>query len=281
MERVAGEDGDGGPRLLVVVAHPDDETFGCGSLLLHAAAQGFSTAVVCATRGEAGDTTVTGTELGVTREAELRAAAAALGVSRVDVLDFRDSGMSGPVPPGGLVDAPVDDVMTEVRDRIDQIRPHVLVTLDASDGHRDHAAIRDATLAAAQAAWWQIDSVYLYCLPQSLMTRWVDHMARHDPSWEHLRGAVLGTPDDVITTVVDTGPHLEERQRAIAIHSSQRSPYDSLPEELRRAFLSTEHLRRVRPEWGGGPLESELFVGCAPGSDPTGAPGRLERLHGG
>jgi N-acetyl-1-D-myo-inositol-2-amino-2-deoxy-alpha-D-glucopyranoside deacetylase len=40
---------------MAVVAHPDDETFGCGSLLLHAAARGMATAVVCATRGEAGE----------------------------------------------------------------------------------------------------------------------------------------------------------------------------------------------------------------------------------
>ena len=42
-------------RLMVVVAHPDDESFGCGSTLLHAAAAGARTAVVCATRGEAGE----------------------------------------------------------------------------------------------------------------------------------------------------------------------------------------------------------------------------------
>ena len=49
---------DGGrPRLMVVVAHPDDETFGTGSVLLHAAAAGMETTVVCATRGEAGEIT--------------------------------------------------------------------------------------------------------------------------------------------------------------------------------------------------------------------------------
>src|SRR6478735_3239238 len=42
-------------RRIVVVARPDDETFGCGSLLLHAVSEGWDTAVVCATRGEAGE----------------------------------------------------------------------------------------------------------------------------------------------------------------------------------------------------------------------------------
>ena len=43
-----------GRRLLLVHAHPDDETFGCGSLLAHARRMGVRTVVACATRGEAG-----------------------------------------------------------------------------------------------------------------------------------------------------------------------------------------------------------------------------------
>ncbi len=42
-------------RMLVMIAHPDDETFGCGSILLHAAGRGVTTFLCCATRGEAGE----------------------------------------------------------------------------------------------------------------------------------------------------------------------------------------------------------------------------------
>ncbi len=86
-------------RLLIVVAHPDDESFGCGSVLAHAAANRHDTVVVCATLGEAGESRIETDDLAALRESELRAAAAVLGVGLVRVLGHVDSGMSGEPPP--------------------------------------------------------------------------------------------------------------------------------------------------------------------------------------
>jgi LmbE family N-acetylglucosaminyl deacetylase len=244
-------------RLQVVVAHPDDETFGCGSVLLHAAASGASTAVVCATRGEAGGT---GADLGAVRERELHEAAALLGVQQVDLLGFADSGMSGEAGPGTLTGAPRADVLAQVRARVADFAPDVLVTLDASDSHRDHVRIRDAALSAGEELG--VPRIYLSCLPRSLMRRWVDHVKVARPDMEHLDADVahLGTPDDELTTVLDTSAHLPVRERAIALHASQSSPFDGLPDDLRRAFLATDHLRRVVPAWSGGALETDSFA---------------------
>ncbi|HET6968575.1 MAG TPA: PIG-L family deacetylase, partial [Ornithinibacter sp.] len=205
MSVAVGEAGaDGGahprPRLLVVVAHPDDETFGMGSLLLHAAGVGMDTTVVCATRGEAGEVVegsgVAVAEIATAREAELRRAAALLGVGAVELLGFRDSGMSGDADPTTLVGAGQDAVRDALRAHLERLRPDVVVTLDAGDGHRDHAAVRDATLAAvdtvAADGGAAPPTVYLHCLPRSIMTRWAEHMASTDASWEHLRQAELG-----------------------------------------------------------------------------------------
>jgi LmbE family N-acetylglucosaminyl deacetylase len=71
-------------RMQVVVAHPDDETFGCGSLLLHAVAQGATTSVVCATRGEEGGDA---DDLREVRERELRDRAMALHASQTSPYD--------------------------------------------------------------------------------------------------------------------------------------------------------------------------------------------------
>ncbi len=246
-----------GTRLQLVVAHPDDETFGCGSLLLHAAAAGVATSVVCATRGEAGEGDAA--DLGAVRERELRDAARLLGVGRVDVLGFADSGMSGDTGDATLAGAPFEQVVAAVRAAVDAVRPDVLVTLDASDGHRDHVRIRDASVEAAATAG--VPRVYLACLPRSLMRRWAAHMQAVRPDMPHLDAdvAALGTPDEQITTVIDAARHLPVRERAIALHASQTSPFEGLPADLRRAFLADVHLRRVMPVWAGGEPETSLF----------------------
>lgn len=249
---------------MVVVAHPDDETFGCGSLLLYAAAHGVQTAVVCATRGEAGEPApgsgVSQADLAKVREQELYEAAQILGVSRVDMLDFRDSGMAGEPEPGTLVAAPLEEVRDEVRTRLEDFRPTVVVTLEGTDGHRDHIHMRDATIAAVEAADAPVGRVYLYSLPQSRLNRWIDHLRRTNPTMQHLDLGIPGTPDEHVTTKIATPEHLEARERAIAAHHSQLSPYEGLPADLRREFLTEEPLRRVVPAWEeGGLIETALF----------------------
>lgn len=193
------------------------------------------------------------------RERELHDAASLLRVDRVDLLGFADSGMSGPPGPESLAGAPFARVVDAVSERLAAFRPDLLITLDASDGHRDHARIRDAALAAAHATG--VPRVYLQCLPRSLMRRWAERMLSDRPDAEHLEVdvAALGTPDEEITTVVDTAEHLGVREAAIAAHASQTSPFEGLPDDLRRAFLTSDHLRRVVPPWTGGPLETRLL----------------------
>jgi N-acetyl-1-D-myo-inositol-2-amino-2-deoxy-alpha-D-glucopyranoside deacetylase len=235
-------------KVLVTVAHPDDEAFGCGSLLADAAARGVESVVVCATRGELGEPApgsgVQADRLGAVREAELRVATSLLGVRRVEVLDWLDSGVGGEPAPGSFVAAPLDDVADRLATIVADVRPDVVVTLDASDGHRDHAHVRDATLAAVERSGWQPARVYLWCLPASLLAEVTGYTN-------------LGTPDDEITTVVDTSQHLDLRWRAMRAHASQVPPYDAMAPALQHAFLATDRLRRLAPPWTGGPVETD------------------------
>src|ERR687897_1075115 len=171
-------------RLLVVVAHPDDETFGCGSVIALASQQGAEVTVCCATRGEAGEAPSWLSDdqsISEVREAELRAAGDLLGVSRVDVLAFVDSGMGGVPETGTLAAAPDNAVIEAVQDVIVNVGPHVVVTLDPhhGDGHRDHVVIGRATTAAC--APMPAIRLYYWALSRPLLTRWFDELARSRP----------------------------------------------------------------------------------------------------
>ena len=250
----------GSKTLLVIVAHPDDETFGCGSLLLHAAAQDARTVVVCATRGEAGEVVsgvdVPDGDLGALREAELREAAGLAGVDEVEVLGLLDSGMDGDPAPGTLCATPLADLAETVRDIVARHSPDVVITLAGSDGHRDHIHLGTAV---SQALAGSAIALYEACLPRTLLHEWLVARSGDDSAEAYRNLPDIGTPDHGVTTVLDTSAHYAARLDAIARHRSQSSPFDGLPEPLRRRFLAEDHLVRVNPPWTGGSPEVEIL----------------------
>lgn len=146
-----GDTGDGLPSwgaALVVVAHPDDESFGLGAVLATLAARGTAVDVLCLTRGEAstlhGDSGELGAagDLSEIRERELRAAADALGARSVSLRALPDGGLAG------LPESVLDD---EVERALAATAPDGIVTFDTTgiSGHPDHIA---ATAAAVRAA---------------------------------------------------------------------------------------------------------------------------------
>jgi LmbE family N-acetylglucosaminyl deacetylase len=135
------------PRILGVFAHPDDEIFCAGGTLAKYAAAGAHTAVVSATRGEAGQIrdarAATRHTLGKVREHELHQACALLGVTQARCLDYRDGTLQ-------TVDTTrlVDDIVSV----IDGFRPDAVITFgaDGAYGHPDHVAISAAVTAACR-----------------------------------------------------------------------------------------------------------------------------------
>jgi len=253
-------------KLLLIVAHPDDETFGCGSVLAHATASGLESVVVCATRGELGE--VSGTlppevdadsldadGLGRIREAELRTATSLLGAGRVELLGWRDSGVDGEPAQGSLAAAATSDVAAVLAYRIDGMWPDIVIVPHGSDGHRDHIAICDATLAALERCSWRPARAYLWCLPRSLLA-------------EFTGVADLGTPDETITTVVDTHRFLDLRWQAMRAHATQRPPFEAMSPELQRRFLETDYLIRIDPPFDDDSLERDWIPRRTAGVDP-------------
>ena len=87
-------------RFLAIYAHPDDESFPSGGALAKASSEGVAVTLVCTTPGEAGEIAdpapASPETLAQVREGELREAAIALGIGRVEFLDYRGSGMAAP-----------------------------------------------------------------------------------------------------------------------------------------------------------------------------------------
>jgi LmbE family N-acetylglucosaminyl deacetylase len=120
-------------QVLVVVAHPDDETFGLGAIADHFTAAGTAVHVLCFTHGEASTLNENHAELRQARDRELRQAAAELGVATVTLLDYPD-GQLAEVAPG------------ELTGQVTRLAAHRgtegLLVLDDTGitGHRDHQA---------------------------------------------------------------------------------------------------------------------------------------------
>ena len=132
------ENGPGSARrLLGVFAHPDDEVFCAAGTMARAAEAGAEVMIVSATRGERGQirdpAAATRRTLGAVREGELRAAAAELGVQRVQVLAY----------PDGTLPHHRSSLGAEIADIMRQFDPDTVITFgdDGGYGHPDHVAI--------------------------------------------------------------------------------------------------------------------------------------------
>ena len=271
-------------RLLVVFAHPDDETFGAGSMLAKYAHEGVEVTVVCCTRGEAGEimpeSCATRENLGEVREAELRAAAGLLGVQTVAVLGYRDSGMAGSEDnenPAALINAPASEVVGRLVEIIRRHRPHVVVTMEEGGGygHPDHIWTTGVTRQAFKAAGdgsaaafrgsrpWIPKKLYYIGLARSMLASWLKYLRQVDPFNDigKLNPTTLGVADEEFTTVVDVSQYAELRLQAAKLHRSQASPFHLLPPDLTIPVLQRDHFIRLQPPWTGDPLETDLFDG--------------------
>lgn len=119
---------------LVVVAHPDDESFGLGGVLARLAAAGTRIRVLCLTRGEA-STLGSGSDLAAARPLELAEAAKELSVRTVVLLDH---------PDGGLAGIPGADLERAVDAQLGDAEAVVVFEPGGVTGHPDHRAATDA-----------------------------------------------------------------------------------------------------------------------------------------
>jgi LmbE family N-acetylglucosaminyl deacetylase len=231
-------------RLMVVVAHPDDESFPIGGTIAKTAAEGGEVMLVTATRGEAGVPDLQPDEAGRLRERELRAACEVLGVKALRFLDYVD---------GTLNRVEAETAIGQLIDLMRAFRPDVIITFgpDGISGHPDHLAVHRWTAAAferARRAGW---ARRLYYITPSEATA---QGCGVPPSNEQAGGAVA---------FIDVGAHLITKVRAMQCHASQQPPVASDPEEAASHLVCHETFTRVWPTTGPD-TEETLFESAAP-----------------
>ncbi len=279
------------PTLLGIYAHPDDEVLGPGGTLARYAAAGARVALVIATRGEAGEIARPGVATPETlpqvREQEMRCSAAALGVSDLIFLDYRDSGMAGSPDnkhPAALVNAPASDVVSQLAAIIRRLQPQVVLTFEpyGGYGHPDHIAIHHHTVAAYHAAGdgqqypeagppWQPGRLFYPLLPDSVFLEMKERVAAHGgeiDGYDELLQARLeaGVPDYDFHAVLDVGDYIQQKWAAWDCHQSQFGPdsrFRRLPDAEMQQILSREYFHLAYPAAGADTRLADLFDGIS------------------
>jgi LmbE family N-acetylglucosaminyl deacetylase len=280
----------GSPRLLAIVAHPDDESFGLGGTLAKYAHGGVEVHVCTVTDGAVGSSEAPSPDaalsLAAVRRQELECACRVLGV-RLHTLDYRDSGMAGISDnqhPDSLYQADLEDVAQDVMGIIRAVRPHVIITHDPTGGyfHPDHIkvchAVRQAwaTMDDAPAyresgggirGLWQPARLYYAVFPRSALKWFVRilRLLRRDPrrfGQNHdIDLTTMGVPDDEIHVRLDVGPYSSIKRQASACHKSQGGGGAPrlIPGLLRDRFFRYEYFVQAQPP--GSRAHRDLFEG--------------------
>ena len=288
-------------RLLLVHAHPDDETIGTGATMAKYAAGGALVTLVTCTLGEEGEVLVPELAhlasdqqdgLGQHRIGELAVAMEALGVTDHRFLGgsgrFRDSGMIGTPQnerPDTFWRAELGEAVAALVAVVREVRPQVFVTYDEKGGygHPDHIQAHRVAVAAFSAAAdpefapelgepWRASKLYYGAVPISVLQAGIDQLkASGETNFFGVDSAQdlgFGNPDEDITTEIDARDFLDHKVAAMRAHRTQielDGPFFALSNNIGQKAFGIEHYILALGERGPGDgpqgRESDLFAG--------------------
>lgn len=260
---------------MAILAHPDDETLGCGGTLFKYAKEGIRTYLITATKGERGRFGKAGESpgpdvVGRIREQELMAAARMLGIKKVNFLNYID---------GELDKAEPSEITAKIADHLRRVRPHVVLTFDPAGayGHPDHIAISQFAMAAIVCA---ADSRYgsdgndpAHKVSKMYYIAWSEEKWKlYQSAFKELSSTVDGIrrvakpwPDWEITTRIDAKPFSRTVWKAVLCHQTQMAIYqklEDLTEKDHQSLWGIQEFYRVFSTVNGGrAIETDLFEG--------------------
>jgi len=280
-------------RLLLVHAHPDDETINNGVTMAKYVAEGARVTLITCTRGEEGEVLVESLaslasnqedKLGEHREIELANAMKYLGVRDFRFLGFptkswRDSGMMGSEQNNRkdvFWQADLDEAAKELVKVILEIKPQVLVTYDeiGGYGHPDHIKAHQVAMRAAELAenqGWKISKIYWNTMPKSVIQMGIDKMKEIGSNFfgaESVDDLPFAKPDELVTTVIKAPEFVSHKLAAMKAHETQISvdgPFFALSNNLGMSVWADEYYTLAKGErsapYDENGREIDLFSG--------------------
>jgi len=280
-------------RLLLVHAHPDDETINNGVTMAKYAKDGAQVTLVTCTRGEEGEVLVAelsnlasdkDDKLGQHREIELKDAMAHLGISDFRFLGapnkkWRDSGMMG-TPQNDRKDvfwqSDLEEAANELVKIILEIKPQVLITYDefGGYGHPDHIKAHRVAMRAAEIAetkGWKIEKIYWNTMPRSVIQIGIEKMKEVGSDFfgaESADDLPFAKPDELVTSVVHASEFVPQKLAAMKAHATQIAvdgPFFALSNNLGLSVWGDEYYTIVKGEkaapFDENGRELDLFAG--------------------
>jgi N-acetyl-1-D-myo-inositol-2-amino-2-deoxy-alpha-D-glucopyranoside deacetylase len=270
-----------GFRILLVHAHPDDETINNGATMALYADRGAHVTLVTCTRGEEGEILVPALshlssqeqdQLGAHREIELADAMKALGISDHRFLGaptkkFRDSGMMGTEPnnhPEVFWQADVDAAAQILVEIIEEIKPHILITYDeiGGYGHPDHIQAHRVAMRASELSQWQIQKIYWNTIPKSVLADGIARMKEVGSDFfgaETVDDLPFAKDDEFVTTLINGGQYVDAKMAAMKAHETQISldgPFFALSNNLGLQIWGDEYYTLVKGD-KTGPFDAQ------------------------
>ncbi len=263
-----------GPMATLVCfhAHPDDESLTTGGVIAKYSAAGHRVVIVTATGGEHGevpDDLASGETLADRRRSELEASARVLGVQRVVMLGYEDSGMTGWEQnrnPAAFANADLEEAAARLAAVLREEGASTLTVYDwhGNYGHPDHVQVHRVGHRAAELA--ETPFVYEATINRDAVRRMIEAAAAmgmdtddFDADGPADDGNPMGTPEAELTTAVDVSAFVAHKRQSFACHASQAGDvafFLEMPGEAFAMMTGVEwFIRRGAPP---GIHESEL-----------------------
>jgi N-acetyl-1-D-myo-inositol-2-amino-2-deoxy-alpha-D-glucopyranoside deacetylase len=279
-----------GYRILLVHAHPDDETINNGATMALYAALGAQVTLVTCTRGEEGEvltpelTHLASSQsdaLGEHREIELANAMKALGVTDFRFLaegegKYRDSGMMGTEPnnrPDVFWQADFEEAADYLVKVIDEVKPHILITYDeiGGYGHPDHIQAHRIAMRASEKSKWQIQKIYWNTMPKSVLAESMAKMKELGSDFfgaDNVDDLPFAKEDSFVTSLIDGNSYVDAKMAAMKAHHTQIAldgPFFALSNNLGLQVWGHEYYTLVKGEksapFDANGRESDLLSG--------------------